>query len=320
MASGRFLSTSIAEDDRLSRLSITAEFIYIKTIPHLDRDGMISGKPGLLYSKVCPLREELFGKTADLIDEWVNVGLVMRFQSEGGPVLFFPGFAKNNNLPHYHRERASRFPAPPGYTRSEKGLQELVQELVQDSAIDKSVLIDSEDQDQDQDQGRESARAQVLSPEPTNRLVRVTSPHLDPRHFSNGYIPSGTGINAVEVYYERFSINQDSARLNAIKEDDLMRHCPDIAKLRDVVTAYSRTPFQLGNVQLILDWYRDGIPEKHTTPDQARNGALGEDEKAALKTAARLARSSIETARKFKTTVDPSWEQTIEKAKNRGVM
>ena len=89
MASGRFLSISIAEDDRLSRLSITAEYVYLKTIPHLDRDGMISGKPGLLYSKVCPLREELFGATASLIDEWVHVGLVVRFESTEGPFLFF---------------------------------------------------------------------------------------------------------------------------------------------------------------------------------------------------------------------------------------
>src|SRR5688500_5767964 len=125
MASGRFLSVSIAEDDRLGRLSITAELIYLKTIPHLDRDGMISGRPGLLYSKVCPLREELFGETAALIDEWVNVGLVIRFECNEGSVLFFPGFSKNNNLPHYHRERPSRFPVPPGYERTPKGLVEI---------------------------------------------------------------------------------------------------------------------------------------------------------------------------------------------------
>lgn len=167
---------------------------------------------------------------------------------------------------------------------------------------------------------RERAPARVASPEPTSKSVRVRSTHLDPRHFVNGYIPQGTGANAVEVYYERFSINQDNARLNAIKEDDLARLCPDLAKLRDVVTAYSRTAFQAGNVQLILDWYSTGIPDKHKPPGQARNGALGDDEKNALRTAARLARSSMETATKFKTAIDPKWEQTIEKAKGAGVL
>jgi hypothetical protein len=83
---------------------------------------MITGKPGLLFSKTHPLREELFGQTQTFIDEWIAVGLVIPFNSSEGQVLFFPGFAKNNKLPHYERERPSRFPPPPGYARGELGL------------------------------------------------------------------------------------------------------------------------------------------------------------------------------------------------------
>lgn len=168
MASGRFLSTSIAEDDRLSKLSLMAEFIYLKTIPHLDRDGMITGRPGLLYSRVCPAREELFGGLLALIDEWVVVGLVIRFYSDEGPVLFFPGFLKNNNLPHYSRERASRFPAPPGFIRTDSGLtpvtvhdldqdniQESVLELVQDEVQESLQDFDLQEQEQDKDQDKD---------------------------------------------------------------------------------------------------------------------------------------------------------------------
>ncbi len=122
MANGRFVNVSIAEDDRLGKLSPMAELVYLKTIPHLDRDGMITGKPGLLYSKTHPLREELFGQTQAFIDEWVAIGLVIPFSSSEGPVLFFPGFAKNNKLPHYEREKPSRFPPPPGFARGELGL------------------------------------------------------------------------------------------------------------------------------------------------------------------------------------------------------
>lgn len=167
---------------------------------------------------------------------------------------------------------------------------------------------------------RAPAPVSVPSPEPTAKKVHVKSTHLDPRHFVNGYIPEGTGATAVEVYYERFSINQDNARLNHVKEDDLARLCPDLDKLREVVTAYSRTSYQLGNMQLILDWYNTGIPDKNKPPGQVRNGALGDEEKAALRTAARLARSSLETAQKFKGSIDPSWQQTIEKAKGLGVI
>lgn len=177
MASGRFLSTTIADDERLALLSTTAELLYLKTIPHLDRDGMISGKPGFLWGKVCPLREELIGEMQTVIDEWVGVGLVIRMATDAGPALFFPGFLKNNNLPHYKRERPSRFPAPPGYTRTDKGLvalesvvdelQELVQDLIQEQlqesvkeeVQDLSLQDQEEDQDQEQQGDDDDARA-----------------------------------------------------------------------------------------------------------------------------------------------------------------
>lgn len=169
----------------------------------------------------------------------------------------------------------------------------------------------------------ESAPARIASPrEPASKELRHKSPHLDPRHFVNGYIPPGAGVNAVEVYYERFSINQDAARLNAIKEDDLNRLCPDLDKLRSVIVAYSRTTFQPGNVQLILDWYSGGIPDKHKPPGQSSNtnGAMSEEKKNFLKVRANQARKSLESATKFKTGINPQWQQDIDAAKAAGVI
>jgi phage replication O-like protein O len=167
------------------------------------------------------------------------------------------------------------------------------------------------------------APASLPSPrEPASKTVQHKSPHLDPRHFVNGFVPQGAGVTAVEVYYERFSINQDSARLNAIKEDDLCLFCKDLDKLREVVVAYSRTPFQLGNVQLILDWYRDGIPEKHRTPTngQPKPGSLSEAEKGKIITRAKNAQSSIKTAQQFKGHIDPAWQEAINTAKGYGLL
>ena len=125
----------------------------------------------------------------------------------------------------------------------------------------------------------------------------------------------------MEVYYERFSINQDAARLNAIKEDDLMRLCPDLGKLREVVVAYSRTAFQPGNLQLILDWYEHGVPDKHKTPsgNGAKGGAMSEAEKSAILTRAKTAAASKRTAEKFGGPINPQWEQDIEAARSLGL-
>jgi hypothetical protein len=94
----------------------------------------------------------------------------------------------------------------------------------------------------------------------------IDSPHIDGRKWGKGgYIQAGLGTTAVEVYYEGFSINDADARLNALDEDDLHRHCTDLARLREVITAYRRKKsYKKGNIQLILDWYGD--PGKMNAP------------------------------------------------------
>ncbi len=96
---------------------------------------------------------------------------------------------------------------------------------------------------------------------PRNTL-KIKSPHFKPTDFVESYIPPGQGANAVQVYYERFEISHDRARLNPPQEDDLVRLCPDLDRLREVITAYSRTNYRPGNLQLILDWYGTGVPVK----------------------------------------------------------
>jgi predicted transcriptional regulator len=122
MASGRFLSTTISEDERLNSLSIEAQMVYLMTVPHLDRDGLINGNPSVLHGKVCPLRTKLASRMPKIIEEWVESELVIRYANGKGSALWFKGFAKNNPLTHYNREKASLYIAPPGYVRGEKGL------------------------------------------------------------------------------------------------------------------------------------------------------------------------------------------------------
>ena len=123
MATGRFLSATVATDHQVAMLSIEAEALYLRAIPHLDRDGLLTGDPMRLLAMVAPLRfSALIGRIADLVEEWATVGLVTRFASQDGPVLWFKGFAKNQVL-RYDRERASVFPAPPGHIRTDTGLQ-----------------------------------------------------------------------------------------------------------------------------------------------------------------------------------------------------
>lgn len=120
MARGRFLSAAIGEDFRLNSLSLEAQLVYLMAIPHLDVDGIMPGHPTLVHARACPLKTELRDKMPAIIDEWVNSGLVIRYDSDGEEALFFAGFPKNQRV-RRDREASSRFADPPGWTRDEQG-------------------------------------------------------------------------------------------------------------------------------------------------------------------------------------------------------
>lgn len=123
MPDGRFLSKTVATDEPLNRLTWQAQAVYMMTVPHLDRDGLITGHPLLLLAQVAPLRAaELVGIMPGIIQEWIDADLVMCYQSDDQLALFFPGFLKHQRLPHYDRETPSRFAPPPGHERTDQGL------------------------------------------------------------------------------------------------------------------------------------------------------------------------------------------------------
>jgi hypothetical protein len=119
------INATISEDTEFNELSVEAQLIYLRTIPHLDRDGLINGHPVVLWGKVAPLMQSLLPMMACIIDEMVNSGLVIRYQQGKTPILFFKGFSKNQSLTHYDREAPSTFTPPPGYYRTNKGLKPL---------------------------------------------------------------------------------------------------------------------------------------------------------------------------------------------------
>jgi hypothetical protein len=111
------LSAKAGSDPDLNSMSIEAELIFLLTIPHLDRDGLIAGDPIPLWGKVVPRRVELMDKMGRIIQEWVEHNLVVRYEWKDGYILFFKGFRKHNINMTYERELESDLPPPPGFRR-----------------------------------------------------------------------------------------------------------------------------------------------------------------------------------------------------------
>lgn len=123
MARGRMLSQSIALDLEFNKMSMEAQFLFMRAVPHLDRDGLILGNPVALWAKIAPLMPDLMQKTESCIKEWRKAGLVVTYDSPYGAVIYFKGFTKNQANLRYDREADSMFPPPPGYYRNGNGLE-----------------------------------------------------------------------------------------------------------------------------------------------------------------------------------------------------
>jgi hypothetical protein len=117
MAKARMLSVKAGSDPDLNSMSVEAELVFVLTIAHLDRDGLIIGDPIPLWGKVIPRRVELMDRMSRIMQEWVEHNLVVRYAWKDGALLFFKGFRKHNINMAYEREPESDFPPPPGFHR-----------------------------------------------------------------------------------------------------------------------------------------------------------------------------------------------------------
>lgn len=170
MARGRFLNRSIRHDKRLNSISIEAEYLFLKCIPHLDRDGITSYDT--LWADVMPLRPELMARIPELVQELSAADLVILYDTDEGAALYFTGFGKNQGGMVYKREAPSRFPPPPGYVRGAEGVESITTEsrsnrdevaIVSDETLPK---VKVEDQYKDQDQAAAAAAPAAATSSP----------------------------------------------------------------------------------------------------------------------------------------------------------
>ena len=121
MARGRLLTIELLNDDRLNQMSEKAQRLFLRAWPHLDRDGRITGNARRLWAQIDVDQFENMDRIAACIDEWIASGLVMRYESGKGPVLFFVEFRLHNLKLTYTEEAASVWPPPPGWHNSRQG-------------------------------------------------------------------------------------------------------------------------------------------------------------------------------------------------------
>jgi hypothetical protein len=114
MPDGRFLSKAIANDWELNqRVSLEADYLFARCIPHLDREGRMPGSPEEVKGIAVPLRPELSIAVVErCLEELAEADLVEWYSVDGRPVLQFPGFDRHQKGLRKEREAESRLPSP----------------------------------------------------------------------------------------------------------------------------------------------------------------------------------------------------------------
>lgn len=160
MARGRFIGTAIAYDPEFNEMSLTARFLFLCAIPHLDRDGLLPAHPSTIWSMIAPLQPELLHAIPSAIEEWKRAGGVVSYSTRAGDVLHFVNFHKHQTGLMYEREAPSRFESymPLEFTQQNSRPKSRPKSRVtRDSSRDEVLPkgeVEVKDQVQDQGQGK----------------------------------------------------------------------------------------------------------------------------------------------------------------------
>jgi len=272
MANGRFISTTVAIDKRLNEMSIEAEYLFLKTIPHLDRDGLILADAPLLWAKVCPRRPEVMGMIPGIYQEWIAAELATLYETGEGDALHFRSFTKNQAGMRYDREGASRIDSPPGMVRTKTGLvtqfsggnphnagptPELVRTLAGVTPLqgqgEVQVQVEVEGKDQVQEKGQNSSDDgddSALPKKPS--LSKPSDPSL-----------TAQDINLVTEYEKAFVSFPSMIQIESL--DEMAATYGAMATKTALGIAAGANVFKLSYVQGILRKQREDIQNPRST-------------------------------------------------------
>jgi hypothetical protein len=219
MPEGRFVSRTIAHSEQLAAVSLEADYLFARCIPHLDVEGRLSGNPALVKAIAVPLRKELTEeRIAELLAELDAAELVVWYAVGGKQVLAFPGFGRHQKLTK-SREAESRFPAlTPDAVRMRSGVTpESVRSGSGASHPEVEVEVEVEVQENHQHGARASRSAPWMAAIREIHVARYESP--PPKQLVKALRPlvEKHGIEEVAHRYANYVANTAGEHYNAWK-------------------------------------------------------------------------------------------------------
>ena len=105
----RILKETIKSSEQIDALTWFEEVVFYRLMVTADDYGFLDGRPVLLKNELFPTRENVTRKSIeDAVSKLVNVGLLIQYEANGKPFLFFPTWEKHQRVRNKHR----KFPNP----------------------------------------------------------------------------------------------------------------------------------------------------------------------------------------------------------------
>lgn len=265
------INKTVGIDRRLNGLSIESHLLYLMTIPHLDRDGLIAGDAPLLASIAVPRRTELHPHIDALVQEWIDCELVSRYEGPDTSILFFTGFRDNQSF-QYSKEGASIFPPPPGYVRTVTGLnleqgKATLERVQSDSRVDQELRTVKLSEDIKEVKLSECVGTEPEPTEPTQPatvLARASVTRTTGVKPNNKLSPQvNRVVQIIRKYPPRQIHHLIDAAVDARDDDAFMRKCYEEWLLRG---------FKGENFAWLTEWYVSGVIPDRTTSKGGTNG------------------------------------------------
>ena len=144
MPDGRMISKSIATSEQCAMVSLLADYLFTRMIPHLDAAGRMPGSPRAVRGIVCPLRDDVtVTKVAAALNELNAVNLIVWYTVDGQQYIEFPKFRFHQRGARFDRESQSRIPDPPVNSREGPEYSRETAEDSRDMAEDSREMVEA---------------------------------------------------------------------------------------------------------------------------------------------------------------------------------
>ena len=273
-------SQSVASLDPLGRL------LFVGMLCGADKQGRLPGQPAYLRSTCLPYDDVTLSQVDGWLDDMQALDMILRYDVDGAQYV---------QIVHWHDYQRmqyappSKYPAPDGwldrirYTVTKGRIVTYNWQTVDGAPVadtcdasgrplvatgnarrvatttvqvgDRTVVVPMDDVDH-----RNGSAERNQPPQSLTKPVGDKVAFADPRKFGpTGKIAAGKGDNATEVLFEYGAYSE--VPLSKFTMAKINEDVTDLDQWRKVIEAWLLRSYKLGNVQGLMQWYVEGIPD-----------------------------------------------------------